>query len=120
MRKALKGVLVGGAVVTVALVGMEMPASASSHTISRSWGYATVNSNHSNATACDTAANNRGVRVEYVYPPGSTGVRGDTNGASGGCGSALAPDTIYKFRLCESNTGGGGDDCTDWLWIGDH
>jgi hypothetical protein len=115
MRTIWKRAMAVGTVSSLVMLGMVGPAQASSHQHSNSWGRGYVYTGHRAVLVCDQNANNRGLRIEYRYGPNNTpGHRGDDDGANGICKDASTSAAINEFRICESNTSGGGDQCTNW------
>ncbi|MEU8384760.1 hypothetical protein [Streptosporangium sp. NPDC048865] len=116
MRTTWKRVMAVGTVSSLVMLGMTGPAQADSHTHSNSWGSGSVQNLHRGVVVCDKNSNNRGLRIEYKYGPNnaSSGHRGDSDGNNGLCKSATTSEAINEFRICESDTGGGNDRCTNW------
>lgn len=125
MARIRRRALTIAAVTSTALLGMAQTASASKHQMPPpdGGGYGYIAPSHQWVQVCDTDANNRGVRVEYTLdrPPGGPYIIGDANGSKPPCNDRhVGTDEIVSFRVCSSWTGGGGDRCTRWKWIGDH
>ncbi|GAB3142108.1 hypothetical protein GCM10027290_15780 [Micromonospora sonneratiae] len=123
MSLKLRHVLATTAAALLVAAAPAAPASAGTHSQSPpdGGGYGGVtNSWHQGIQACDTSANNRGIRIEYTQSDttGNVYTLGDANGSSSGCGSRhVGPYEVLSFRVCSSVTGGGDDKCSSWLWI---
>jgi hypothetical protein len=121
MPKLWKNLLVAGVATALGATTLSTPAFAASDITYWAGGHGTVNSAHQIATACDDKANNRGIRVDFVW--GLDGDHnssiGDANGKGGGCGSTGFLDGIRAYRVCEAPTGQyTGGDCSPWKEIG--
>jgi opacity protein-like surface antigen len=116
-----KTIAITAGVAAVLLCGAQT-ASASSHVQSPpdGGGTGTVSVSHQYLAACDSQANNRGIRIEYTLDDttGNEYRLGDGNGADDGCGNRnVGPHFVLSFRVCSSVTGGGDDKCHAWEWI---
>jgi hypothetical protein len=115
MRTNWKRAMTVGTASSLVILGMVSPAQAGSHTHDKSWGTGSVLNLHRAVNVCDKDANGRGLRIEYTFSEnGTIHHLGDSDGANGLCKSATTSEAIHKFRIVESNTGGGGEKYTGW------
>ncbi len=70
-------------------------------------GHGGVKSSHTRAYACDTLADNRGVRTWYWTAAGGLYAVGDANGSKSGCGEESSRDgsTITAYQVCAGVNG---------------
>jgi threonine synthase len=104
MRSQVKKTLAIGAAVLASIVVTGVPAEAHERRLGLNGGkgYAVVASHHRTVSACDTAANDRGVWVDYATANGISYVVHDPDGDGGRCGVGnWDGSNIVRFRLCE-------------------
>ena len=84
-------------------------------------GYGGVNNHGRHVYACDTKADNWGVRTHYVYLVAGSSTEhsdtvGDGNGSSSGCGIRDLPSDLHaiRFNVC-SGVNGADTGCTGWI-----
>ncbi len=95
------------------------PAAAFAASSDIGYGYGGINNGGYHVYACDTKADNWGVRVHYKYKNSSgkevTATVGDANGSSSGCGIKDLPSGVpaYKYNVC-AGVSGADSACSGW------
>ncbi|MEV0736682.1 PLP-dependent transferase [Streptomyces sp. NPDC050549] len=115
-RKAKHGLLTTGA--ACAELGlMTESASAYSAIVLSGRGYGVVTTGGTYVYACDTKADNWGVRTEYYTSRGVTDIVVDANGSASGCGgeSPTGGGHIVRARVC-AGVSGANASCTSWYY----
>jgi hypothetical protein len=118
--------LAAGAAIVITTIGL-LPTAASAQSVgvggSTSRGYGGINNDGKHIYACDTNADNWGVRTYYMYEINANpdnydeAVVADGNGSKTGCGTAnlLGNDYAYEFDVC-SGVSGANTTCTGWIY----
>lgn len=80
-------------------------------------GYGRVETGGTFVYACDTSANNWGVRTQYVTNRGASDIVGDANGSASGCGgeTPTGGGYIVRARVC-AGVNGANTTCTPWYY----
>lgn len=115
-RTTKRGLLVAGAA-CASLALMSESASATTVISLSGRGYGQVNTGGAYVYACDTNADNWGVRTQYYTSNGVTDIVGDANGSSSGCGgeSPTGGGYITSARVC-AGVNGANTSCTSWYY----
>jgi hypothetical protein len=84
-------------------------------------GYGGVTSDHKYVYACDTKADNWGVRVWYYWSPAGTTAEyfdmvGDANGSKSGCGQEYGGYVVRRFNVC-AGPNGADYACTGYRYV---
>jgi hypothetical protein len=105
MRRALRHLMIPLVTVPLVLAFQATPASAHEPTVFiDSAGFGQIVNNHHDVVACDTAADDLGVRTRYVANGVTSHVR-DLNGSQPGCGVAQGVGTVTTFQVCVHQSG---------------
>ncbi|MDV9172068.1 hypothetical protein R6V09_18365 [Streptomyces sp. W16] len=115
-HKVKCGLLATGAA-CAALGLMTESASADSAIVLTGRGYGVVTTGGNYVYACDTNADNWGVRTQYYTSRGVTDIVGDGNGSKSGCGgeSPTGGGYIVRARVC-AGVSGANTSCTSWYY----
>ncbi|MEU1520156.1 hypothetical protein ABZ490_49995 [Streptomyces sp. NPDC005811] len=115
-RTTKRGLLVAGIMGASMMLASQQAMATTQITLSGR-GYGKVTTGGTYVTACDTNADNWGVRTRYYTSNGVTGVVGDANGSSSGCGGEepTGGGRVLAVRVC-AGVNGADTSCTPWLW----